>query len=109
MDDMSACLASNNIFRFVLYQDGRLIKFDGFQHVETRISQAEHEDFLSNIGATGFTSLRGDVDQYLENAPPASFIDTWGGSVTVHETTITVTPDKSDHLVEPVTKTLEIM
>jgi hypothetical protein len=26
MDDMSACLASNDIYRFVLYQDGRLIK-----------------------------------------------------------------------------------
>jgi len=109
MDDISACLASNEIYRFVLYQDGRLLKFDGFQYVEARISQAEMEDFLSDIEATGFSSLNGDGDQYIENAPPPSFINTWGGSVTVNETMITVTPGQSDHLVEPVTKTLEIM
>jgi len=109
MDDMSACLASNDIYRFVLYQDGRLIKFDGFQFVETRISQAEMDNLLSGIRATGFSSLSGDGDQYIENAQPPSFIDTWGGSVTVNETTITVTPGQLDNLVEPVTRTLEIM
>ena len=106
MDDMSACLAANDIYRFVLYQDGRLIKFDGFQYVETRISQEEMDNFLSDIEATGFSSLSGDGDQYIENEPPPSFIHTWGGSVTVHDTTITVTPGQSDYLVEPVTKTL---
>jgi hypothetical protein len=109
MDDMSACLAANDIYRFVLYQDGRLIKFDGFQYVETRISQAEMDNFLSDIKATGFSALSGDGDQYIEDAPPPSFIDTWGGSITVNETTITVTPGLSDYLVEPVTKTLEII
>jgi hypothetical protein len=109
MDDISACLAANDIYRFVLYQDGRLIKFDGFQYVETRISQAEMDNFLSDIEATGFSSLSGDGDQYIENAAPASFPDTWGGSITVNETTVTGTPGQSDHLVEPVTKTLEII
>jgi hypothetical protein len=109
MDDKSACLAANDIYRFVLYEDGRLIKFDGFQYVETRISQAEMDDFLSDIKVTGFSSLRGDGDQYIENAPPPSFRDTWDGSVTVQATTITVTPGQSDYLVEPVTKTLEII
>jgi len=109
MDDMSACLAANDIFRFVLYQDGRLIKFNGFQYVETRISQAEMNNFLSDIEATGFSSLSGNGDQYIENAPPPSFRDTWGGSVTVKATTITVTPGQSDYLVEPVTRTLEMI
>jgi len=109
MDDKSACLAANDIYRFVLYQDGRLIKFDGFQYVETRISQAEMDNFLSAIEATGFSSLTGDGDQYIENAPPPSFRDTWGGSITVKETTITVTPGQSAYLVEPVTKTLELI
>ena len=109
MDDMSACLAANDIYRFVLYQDGRLIKFDGFQYVETRIRPAEMDNFLSYIEATGFSSLRGDGDQYIENAPPPSFIETWGGSVTVNETTITITPGQSGNLVEPVTKTLGII
>jgi len=109
MDEMSACLAANDIYRFVLYQDGRLIKFDGFQYLETKISQAEMDSFLSDIKATGFSSLSGDGDQYIEDAPPPSFIDTWGGSITVNETTITVTPGLSDYLVEPVTKTLEII
>jgi hypothetical protein len=70
MDNKSACLAANDIYRFVLYQDGRLIKFDGFQYVETRISQTEMDNFLSEIEATGLSSLRGDGDQYIENAPP---------------------------------------
>lgn len=109
MDDKSACLAANDIDRFVLYGDGRLIKFDGFQYVETRISQAEMENFLADIEATGFSSLSGDGDQYIENAPPPSFRDTWGGSVTVRETTITVTPGQSDYLIEPVTKTLQMI
>ena len=109
MDDMSACLASNDIYRFVLYQDGRLIKFDGFQYIGTKISQAEIEDFLSDIGATGFSSLRGDGDQYVVNAPLSSFMDTWGGSVTVNETMIKVTPGQSDNLAESVAKTLEII
>jgi hypothetical protein len=109
MDDMSACLASNAIYRFVLYQDGCLIKFDKFQYVETKISQVEMDNFLSDIEVTGFSSLRGDGDQYIENASPPSFIDTWGGSITVNETTIAVTPGQSDNLVESVTKTLEII
>jgi hypothetical protein len=109
MDDKSACLAANDIYRFVLYQDGRLIKFDGFQYVETRISQAEMDDFLLDIEATGFSSLSGEGDQYIKNAPPPSFINTWGGSVTVKETMVTVTPGQSAYLVDPVTKTLEIM
>lgn len=109
MDDKSACLASNDIYRFVLYQDGRLMEFDGFQYVETRISQAEMDNFLSDIEATGFSSLRGDGDQYIENAPLPSFRDTWGGLITVKETTITVTPGQSAYLVEPVTKTMEII
>src|SRR5512138_2471629 len=109
MDDKSACLAADDIYRFVLYQDGRLIKFDGFQYVETRISQAEMEDFLSAIEATGFSSLSGNGDQYIKNAPPPSFRDTWGGLVTVNATTIPLTPGQSDYLVEPVTKTLEII
>ena len=67
------------------------------------------DKFLSGIEATGFSSLHGDGDQYIENAPPPSFKNTWGGSVTVKETTITVTPGQSDYLVEPVTKTLEII
>jgi hypothetical protein len=109
MDDKSACLAANGIDRFVLYEDGRLIKFDGFQYVETRLTQAEMEVFLSGIEATGFSALRGGGDQYIANAPPPSFRNTWGGSVTVKETTISVTPGQSDYLVEPVTKTLEII
>ena len=109
MDDMSACFAANDFYRFVLYQDGRLIKFDGFQYVETRISQAEMDNFLSDIEATGFSSVSGDGDQYKENTSLPSFGDTWGGSVTVKETTITVAPGQSDYLVEPVTKALEMI
>jgi len=103
------CLASNEIYQFVLYQDGRLIKFNGFQYIETKIGLAEMDNFLSNNGVTVFSSLSGDGDQYIENAPPSSLEDTWGGSVTVNETTITVALGQSDNLVEPVAMTLKII
>ncbi len=67
------------------------------------------EDFLSAIEATGFSSLSGNGDQYIKNAPPPSFRDTWSGSVTVNETMISVTPGQSAYLVEPVIKTLELI
>ena len=108
MDEMSACLAANGIYRFVLYGDGHLIMFDGVQYLETNISQAEIDELLSEIEATGFSSISGDGDQYTQNSPP-SFIDPWGGSITLNEKTITITPGQSDYLVEPVIQTLDII
>src|SRR5687767_6344315 len=60
MDEMSACLAAHDIYRFVLYGDGHLITFDGMQYLETKISQAEIDELLSEIEATGFSSLSGN-------------------------------------------------
>lgn len=109
MDEMSACLAANDTYRFVLYGDGNLIMFDGVQYLETRISHAEIDELLSEIEATGFSSIIGDGDQYIQNAPTPSFVNTWGGSITVNEKTITITPGQSDYLVKPVKKALEIV
>jgi len=109
MDEVSACLAANDIYRFVLYGDGHLIMFDGVQYLETKISQAEIDDLLSENEATGFSSLTGTGDQYTQNSPPPSFSDPWGGSITVNEKTITVTPGQSDYLVESVIQTLDII
>lgn len=109
MDEKSACLAAHDIYRFVLYGDGHLITFDGVQYLETKISQAEIGELLSEIEATGFSSLSGNGDQYTQNSPPPSFIDPWGGSITVNDKTITVTPGQSDYLVEPVIQTLNII
>ena len=108
MDEMSACLAAHDIYRFVLYRDGRLIKYDGIQYVETQINQAEIDKLLSEIEATRFSSLSGNGDQYTQNSPP-SFIDPWGGSITVNEKAITVTPGQSDYLAEPLIQTLDII
>ena len=109
MDEMSACLGAYDTYRFVLYGNGRLIRFDKGQFMETSISQVEIDDLLSEIESTGISSLAGDGDQYIENAPPPNFADTWGGSITVHGKTITVTPGQSDYLVEPVKTTLDII
>jgi hypothetical protein len=109
MDEMSACLAADDTYRFLLYRNGHLIRFDGVQYLETRISQVEIDELLSEIDATGFPSLIGDGDQYIQNAPPPSFVNTWGASITVDEKTITITPGQSDYLVEPVKKTLDIV
>jgi len=109
MDELSACLAANDIYRLVFYGDGRLIKYDGVQYLETKINQAEIDDLLSEIETTGFSSLVGDGDQYMQNAPSPFFDHPWGGSITVKEKTITVTPGQSDYLVEPVIETLDII
>ena len=109
MDEMSACLGAYDTYRFVLYGNGQLIRFDKGQFMETSISQAQIDDLLTEIESTGFSALVGDGDQYIENAPPPNFADTWGGSITIQEKTITVTPGQSDYLVEPVKRTLEII
>jgi hypothetical protein len=109
MDEISACLNAYDTYRFVLNRDGHLIRFDETCYVEARISQAEIDKLLSEIEATGFSSLIGAGDQYIQNAPPPSFTNTWGGSITVNGKTITITPGQSDYLVEPVTKTLAII
>jgi hypothetical protein len=109
MDEISACLAALNTHRFVLYRNGQLIRYDEGQYSETTIRQPEIDELLSEIEATGFASLTGDGDQYIQNPPPPSFPDTWGGSITVNEKRITATPGQSDYLVEPVTKALDII
>lgn len=109
MDEMSACLAAHDIDRLVLYGDGHLITFDGAQYLETKISRAEIDELLSEIEATGFSSLSGTGDQYTQNSPPPSFIDTWGGSITVTEKTIKIAPGQSEYLVESVIQTLDII
>ncbi len=109
MDEISSCLNAFDTYRFVLDQDGHLIRFDETHYVETRISQTEIDKLLSEIDATGFSSLTGDGDQYIPNAPPPSFKNTWGGSITVNKKTITITPGQSDYLVEAVIKTLAII
>ena len=109
MDEKSACLGAYDTYRFVLYGNGQLIRFDEGQFMETSISPAEIDDLLSEVESTGFASLAGDGDQYIENAPAPNFADTWGGSITVQGKTIAVTPGQSDYLTEPVTKTLEII
>ena len=109
MDEISACLNADDTYRFLLNRDGHLIRFDEARYLEARITQAEIDKLLSEIDATGFSSLTGDGDQYIQNAPPPSFTNTWGGSITVNGKTITITPGQSDYLVEPVIKTLAII
>ena len=109
MDEMSACLGAYDTYRFVLYGNGQLIRFEGGQFMETYISQAEIDKLRSEIEATGFSSLTGKGDQYIQNAPAPSFDNTWGGSITVQGKTITVTPGQSDYLVESLIRTLEII
>ena len=78
MDEISACLDGDDTYRFVLNRDGHLIRFDETRYLEARISQAEIDKLLSEIDATGFSSLTGDGDQYIQNPPPPSFTNTWG-------------------------------
>ena len=109
MDEISACLSGYDTYRFVLKGDGHLVRFDGAHYVETAISQSEINKLLSEIDAAGFSSLKGDGDQYSQNAPPPSFNDTWGGSITISQKTIRITPGQSGYLVEPIKKTLNII
>jgi hypothetical protein len=109
MDEISACLGAYDTYRFVLYRNGQLIRFDEGRYWETRLNQAEIDQLLSDIEATGFPSLTRDGDQYNQDAPSPSFVNTWGGSITVNGKTITITPGQSDYLVEAVTKTRDVL
>lgn len=110
VDEISSCIrAYPPYYRFVLYGDGHLIRFDETQYLEARISQLQIDELLTKIDATGFSSLAGDGDQYIQNSPPPSFIDTWEGSITINEKTITIAAGQTDYLVDAVMKTLGII
>jgi hypothetical protein len=110
IDDMSACLLGYSpYYRFVLFGDGRLVRFDKTRYLESKISQAEIDKLLSEIDATGFSSLTGDGDQYIQNAPAPSFKNTWEGSITIDEKTIPITAGQTDYLTDSVIKTLDII
>jgi len=109
MDEITSCLNAYYSYRFVLYRDGRLIVFDETRYLETRITQTEIDKLLSEIDATGFSSLIGDGDQYIQSAPTPSFINGWGSSITIIEKTIGITDTQSNYLVEPVIHTLNII
>src|SRR6185436_13307117 len=110
IDDMSACLLGYSpYYRFVLFGDGRLVRFDETQYLETKISQAEIDKLLLELDATGFSSLTGDGDQYIQNAPEPSFKNTWEGSITIDQKTIAITAGQTDSLADSVIKTLNII
>lgn len=86
-----------------------LIRYDEDRYWEAQVSQADVHKLLSEVEATGFSVLTGDGDQYILNAPAPVFTDTWGGSITVREKTITITPGQSGYLVESMINTLDIL
>jgi len=108
-DEITSCLNAYFSYQFVLYRDGRLIIFDKTHYLETRISQVEIESLLSRIDSTGISSVASDGDQYVQNAPTPPFLNGWGTSITIREKSIGITDMQSNYLIEPVTRTLDII
>lgn len=108
-DEITSCLNAYYSYRFALYRDGHLIIFDKTRYLETRISQTEIDKLLSEIDATGLASVIGNGDQYMQNAPAPSFVGGWGSSIVVIEKRIDIIDALSNYLIEPVTKTIDII
>jgi hypothetical protein len=65
-EEILSCLNAYVNYRFVLYDDGQLILFDNSKYYESMLTQNEVEDLIGQITDSGFLSLEGDGDQYVE-------------------------------------------
>lgn len=108
-DEITSCLNAYYLYRFVLYRDGQLIAFDKTRYLETIINQSEIDKLLSEIDRTGFSSLIGNGDQYIRNAPTPSFANGWGSNITVSGKSIIIDDMQSNYVIESVANTLDII
>lgn len=108
-DEITSCLNAYYLYRFVLYRDGQLIMFDETRYLETTINQTEIDKLLSEIDGTGFSSLIGNGDQYIHNAPTPSFANGWGSNITVSGKSIIIDVMQSNYVIEPIANALDII
>jgi hypothetical protein len=104
-EEIISCLNAYDNERFVLYDDGQLILYDNSKYYQSMLTQKEVEDLIGQITASGFFSLEGDGDQYVEgyatpaiqgNASAALRVD--GRSISFRDPT---------HLIPPLKTALE--
>lgn len=109
VDEITSCLQAYHAYRFVLYQDGHLIVFDGNRYLETIISQAEIDKLLNEIDAAGYFSMNEDDGQYILDA--LTLTNTGGLSyfISVKEKTVGVQHAQSENVVASIDKTRKII
>ena len=109
VDEILACVYGLGTYRFVLYQDGRIILFDNGHYLTTTITQSEIDKLLKQIEGTGIFEIQGDGDQYVVGAPTPSYSGGWGTSIAVKGNHITIEDSQEDYLVNPVLETLNTL
>lgn len=109
VDEITSCLRAYHTYRFILYQDGRLIVFDGNRYLETVISQAEVNRLLAEIDEAGFFSVNGDGDQYIPTAPTPAYAGGLSYFVSVKGKTVEVHHIHSEDVVASIVKTRKII
>ncbi|HLO17472.1 MAG TPA: hypothetical protein VK206_21745 [Anaerolineales bacterium] len=109
IDRFTGCLIGLNTLSFVLYDNGRVVLFDGSQFMESTIPQSEVEKLLANIESTGFFSVKGNGDEFVSPPPTPSFVGDSQQIITVKKKTFAITTGQYQYLAEPIKDTIEIV
>jgi hypothetical protein len=109
IDRFTGCLIGLNTLSFVLYNNGRVVLFDGSRFMESTISQTEVQQLLADIESTGFFSVKGNGDEFVSPPPTSGFVGSSMQFITVKKKKINVTAGQYQYLVEPIKETIEIV
>lgn len=109
VDEITSCLQAYHTYRFVLYQDGHLIVFDGNRYLETVISHEEVNKLLTEIDEAGFFSVSGDGDQYVPTAPTPAYAGGLSYFMSVKGKTVEVHHTHSEDVVASIDKTRKLI
>jgi len=109
VDEITSCLQAYHTYRFILYQDGHLIVFDGNRYLETVISQVEVDKLLAEIEDIGFSSVSGDGDQFVPTAPTPAYAGDLSYFMSVRGKTIKVQYTHSENVIASIEKTRQII
>jgi hypothetical protein len=109
IDRFTGCLMGLNTLSFVLYDNGRVVLFDGSQFMESTISQSEVEKLLADIESTGFFSVKGNGDEFVSLPPTPSFVGESQQIIAVKEKTFAITTGQYRYLAAPIKDTIEVV
>ena len=109
IDRFTGCLIGINTLSFVLYDNGRLVLFDGLQYMESTISQPDVKKLLADIESTGFFSVKGNGDEFVSPPPAPNFVGESQEIITVKNKTFAITTGQYKYVTKSIKDTMEVV